>query len=66
MCSDLRGLFLSPQDVAILWLMLKQAAMAKRDSDLLQLCTSARRTPSRRPTGCRRRIKEAAPQALTV
>jgi hypothetical protein len=46
--------------------MLKQAAMAKRDSDLLQLCTSARRTPSRRPTGCRRRIKEAAPQALTV
>jgi hypothetical protein len=64
--EDLRGLFLSTQDVAILWLMLKQAAMAKRDSDLLQLCTECETDTIAQAHWLQTRIKEAAPQALTV
>jgi hypothetical protein len=64
--EDLRGLFLSTQDVAILWLMLKQAAMAKRDSDLLQLCTECETDTIAQAHWLQTRIKEASPQALTV
>ena len=64
--DDLRKLFLSAQDVAILWVMLEQAALAKRDKEVLQVCTECETDTIAQVHWLQTRIKEAAPQALTV
>ena len=64
--DDLRSLFLSTQDVAILWVMLEQAALAKRDEELLQLCTECETDTTAQVHWLETRINEAAPQALTA
>jgi hypothetical protein len=64
--DDLRGLFLSTQDVAILWVMLKQAALAKRDKELLRVCTECETDTIAQVHWLQTRIKESAPQALTA
>lgn len=64
--DDLRKLFLSTQDVAILWVMLKQAALAKRDKELRELCTECETDTIAQVHWLQTRIKESAPQALTI
>jgi hypothetical protein len=64
--NDLRHLFLSAQDVGILWVMVAQAAQALRDADLLQLCTDCHSESIVQMHWLLTRIKTAAPQALSV
>jgi hypothetical protein len=64
--DDLRGLFLSTQDVVIRWVMLKQAALAKRDKELLRVCSECETDTIAQVRWLQTRIKESAPQALTV
>ena len=64
--GDLRHLFLKTQDVGILWIMLVQAAQALRDQDLLASAKASHQETVTQMHWLLTRIKEAAPQALTV
>ena len=64
--DDLRRLFVSAQDVGILWVMVAQAAQALRDRELLELCKECHTESVVQMHWLLTRIKVAAPQALTV
>jgi hypothetical protein len=64
--NDLRHLFLSAQDVGILWVMVAQAAQALRDPELLQVCTDCHTDTKAQMHWLLTKIKAAAPQALTA
>ena len=64
--DDLRGLFLGTQDVAVRWVVIRQAALAKRDRELLALATACHEETTVQTHWLLTRMKEAAPQALTV
>jgi hypothetical protein len=64
--NDLRHLFLTAQDVGILWVMVAQAAQAKRDQELLDVCTSCHTDTKAQMHWLLTRIQETAPQALTT
>jgi hypothetical protein len=64
--DDLRELFLSAQDVGVLWVMVGQAAQAKRDQELLDTCKECHTESIAQMHWLLTRIKESAPQALTV
>jgi len=64
--NDLRHLFLGAQDVGILWVMVAQAAQAKRDGELLEVCTECHTDTKGQMNWLLTKIKTAAPQALTV
>lgn len=64
--NDLRHLFLAAQDVGIIWVMVAQAAQAVRDKELLELCTQCHGDTKAQMHWLLTRIKESAPQALTV
>jgi hypothetical protein len=64
--NDLRHLFLSAQDVGLLWVMVAQAAQALRDAELREACTECHTETIAQMNWLLTRIKTAAPQALTV
>lgn len=61
---DLRQLHLSLQEVAVLWLVVGQAAQANRDAELLTLAEQSRQELTHQIIWVTTRIKETAPQAL--
>jgi hypothetical protein len=64
--NDLRHLFITTQDVGILWVIVAQVAQALRDSELLAISTECHTESIVQMHWLLTRIKEAAPQALTV
>ena len=64
--SDLRKLAVAAHDVAVLWVMVSQAAKAKRDRELLDVCKACEAETSGQMQWLMTEIKTSAPQALTV
>ncbi|MFL6043304.1 MAG: hypothetical protein ACJ740_18125 [Gaiellales bacterium] len=64
--DDLRHLFVTTQDVGVLWVIIAQAAQALRDAELLALCTESHTESIAQMHWLLTRIKTAAPQTLTV
>jgi hypothetical protein len=64
--SDLRKLAVATHDVAVLRVMVSQAAKARRDRELLELCTACEAETSGQMQWLMTEIKVSAPQALTV
>jgi hypothetical protein len=60
--SDLRGLYLDAQDTEMAWTVLLQAALARRDRELIGAATHGQEHAQTRAKWVRTRIKEAAPQ----
>jgi hypothetical protein len=64
--SDLRRLAVAAHDVTVLRVMVSQAAKAKRDRELLEVCTACEAETSDQMQWLMTEIKVSAPQALTV
>jgi hypothetical protein len=64
--EDLRALYLRTDESAITWTMAVQAAMARRDEDLLALATSCQHEAEAHSKWFTTRIKTGAPQTLVV
>jgi hypothetical protein len=63
---DLRRLYLMAQECEIDWVMVSQAAKAARDQELLGTVTECMEQTAVQVKWLKTRIKEAAPQTLTV
>ena len=63
---DLRRLYLMAQECEIDWVMVGQGAKAARDKELLEVATGGQEETSVQVKWLTTRIKEAAPQTLTV
>jgi hypothetical protein len=64
--SDLRALFLAAEEASITWVMAGQAALAARDSQLLETVTACHTETELQVKWLTTRIKVGAPQALVV
>jgi hypothetical protein len=64
--SDLRQLHLACEEVAMLWLIVGQAAQATRDHELLETVERSREEVVSQLMWLTTRIKETAPQALVA
>ena len=64
--SDLRALFLAAEEASITWVMAGQAALAARDSQLLETVTECHTETELQVKWLTTRIKVGAPQALVV
>jgi hypothetical protein len=63
---DLRRLYLMAQECEIDWVMVSQSAKAARDKQLLEVVSECQEQTSVQVKWLKTRIKEAAPQTLTV
>jgi ferredoxin-nitrate reductase len=63
---DLQDLFLLASENNMSWLVLKQASQALRNNELEKICTQAVEQTKQEISWLKTRIKQAAPQALTV
>ncbi|HEU5161172.1 MAG TPA: hypothetical protein VFU43_29520 [Streptosporangiaceae bacterium] len=63
---DLRETYLLAQQAEIAWVILQQAALAVRDSDLLDVVTACHEQTETCAKWLRTRIKETAPQVLAA
>ena len=63
---DLRRLYVMAQECEIDWVMVEQGAKAARDRELLGTVTSCMEETTVQVKWLKTRIKEAAPQTLTV
>jgi len=64
--SDLRDLYLAAQHAELAWVILLQAAKAKRDAELIDIVTSCHEQTEMTGKWLRTRIKEAAPQVYAA
>jgi hypothetical protein len=64
--QDLRECYLAAQRVEVDWTILLQAARAARDADLAGVVTSCQEEAEHAAAWLRTKIKEGAPQVLTV
>lgn len=63
---DLHDLWLLTKEIEICWSILKQAAMALRDTELESTCNTLEKETKRQTDWLLTRIKQAAPQILIV
>jgi hypothetical protein len=63
--DDLRRLFVTAQNVGVLWVMVAQAARSRRDRELVDVCDECHAESVVQMHWLLTRIKESAPQALT-
>ena len=63
---DLRNAYLAAQEAEIAWVILKQAAQAARDRELLKTVAGCHEEAELRGKWLRTRIKESAPQVLAT
>jgi hypothetical protein len=64
--ADLRELYLAAQHAELAWVVLMQAAKAKRDADLIEAVTRCHEEAEMCGKWLRTRIKEAAPQVYAA
>jgi hypothetical protein len=64
--SDLRDLYLAAQHAELAWVILLQAAKAKRDAELIDIVTRCHEEAEMSGKWLRTRIKEAAPQVYAA
>jgi hypothetical protein len=64
--SDVRDLYLAAQHAELAWVILLQAAKAKRDAELIDIVTSCHEETEMSGKWLRTRIKEAAPQVYAA
>jgi hypothetical protein len=64
--SDLRDLYLAAQHAELAWVILLQAAKAKRDAELINIVTHCHEEADMSGKWLRTRIKEAAPQVYAA
>jgi hypothetical protein len=64
--TDLRELYLAAQHAELAWVVLLQAAKARRDADLIQVVTRCHEQTEMCGKWLRTRIKEAAPQVYAA
>jgi hypothetical protein len=64
--SDLRDLYLAAQHAELAWVILLQAAKAKRDAELIDVVTRCHEETEMSAKWLRTRIKEAAPQVYAA
>lgn len=64
--TDLHDLYLLAQECKIHWAVLKQAAMALRDDELLHVVESCKPDAATQADWLRTRINQAAPMALII
>jgi hypothetical protein len=63
---DLRETYVSAHDAEIAWVMLRQAAKAARDTELVATAEEGLEEAERRWKWLRTKIKDASPQVLVV
>jgi Cft2 family RNA processing exonuclease len=64
--ADLRELYLAAQHAELAWVVLLQAAKARRDAELIEVVTSCHEQTEMCGKWLRTRIKEAAPQVYAA
>jgi len=64
--SDLRDLYLTAQHAELAWVILLQAAKARRDAELIEIVTHCHEETEMSGKWLRTRIKEAAPQVYAA
>jgi hypothetical protein len=64
--ADLRDLYLTAQHAELAWVVLLQAAKARRDADLIDVVTRCHEQTEMCGKWLRTRIKEAAPQVYAA
>ena len=64
--ADLRELYLAAQHAELAWVVLQQAAKAKRDAELIEVVTRCHEEAEMCGKWLRTRIKEAAPQVYAA
>ena len=64
--ADLRDLYLTAQHAELAWVVLQQAAKARRDADLIDVVTHCHEQTEMCGKWLRTRIKEAAPQVYAA
>jgi Cft2 family RNA processing exonuclease len=64
--ADLRELYLAAQHAELAWVVLLQAAKARRDAELIEVVTSCHEQAETCGKWLRTRIKEAAPQVYAA
>jgi hypothetical protein len=64
--ADLRDLYLAAQHAELAWVVLQQAAKAKRDAELIEVVTRCHEETEMCGKWLRTRIKEAAPQVYAA
>lgn len=64
--QDLRELYVAAQDAEITWIILLQAARARRDAELIQAVTECHEHAQTRAKWVRTRIKVSAPQVYAA
>jgi hypothetical protein len=63
---DLRGMYLAVQESELMWVMLRQVALAVRDRELLEVANECHEAAEMRGKWLRTRIKESVPQVYAT